>query len=115
MEGNVDSGVPQIFACGVWDLGIFFAESWALESGIQFKESGIQASSTDKKNPEFMSWNPQSKTRFPYIGQKLRSALLPLFSDKETLCWLGSWIHDQRHKPSSPFTANLCVDFSYPK
>ena len=41
MEGNVDSGVLQIFACGVWDLGIFFAESWALESGIQFKESGI--------------------------------------------------------------------------
>ena len=78
-------------------------------------ESGIQASSTDKKNPEFMSWNPQSKTRFPYIGQKLRPALLPLFSDKETFCWLGSWIHDQRHKPSSPFTANLCVDFSYPK
>ena len=100
----------------------FVAESWALESGIHLKESGIpltleirNPSSTDKKNPESMAWNPQSKTGFPYIRQKLRPALLSLFSDKESHCWLGSWIYDQRHKPSSPFTADLRVYFSYPK
>ena len=96
-------------------VGKFLAESWALESGIPLTLGIRNPSSTDKKNPESMSWNPQSKTGFPYIGQKLRPVLLSLFSDKETLCWLGPWIHDQRHKPSSPFTADLRVYFSYPK
>ena len=42
MEGNVDSGVPQIFACGVWDLGIFFLWNpglWNLEYNSRNPES----------------------------------------------------------------------------
>jgi len=43
-------------------------ESWALESGIQLKDSGIHQrleSGTQfplTKNPKFSSWNPESKT-----------------------------------------------------
>ena len=55
--------------------GIRIPESWALESGLQLKESGIpltiriqNPSSTDKEtesstwNPESKAWNPESKT-----------------------------------------------------
>ena len=41
-------------------------ESWALESGIQFKESGIRNPSSTTKNPESII---QDCLRFPYIGQ----------------------------------------------
>ena len=41
-------------------------ESWVLESGIQFKESGIRNPSSTTKNPESII---QDCLRFPYTGQ----------------------------------------------
>ena len=41
-------------------------ESWVLESGIQFKESGIRNPSSTTKNPESII---QDRLRFPYTGQ----------------------------------------------
>ena len=60
MEGNLDSGAPQIFACGVWDLGNVFSESWALESGIQYKESGIPLT-RGIRNPGKFRWQEESR------------------------------------------------------
>ena len=45
----------EIFACGIRNLGkvcLWNPESWALESGIQLKESGIQNPSSTYKE-----WN----------------------------------------------------------
>ena len=57
-------------------------ESWALESGMQLKETGIllkigiqNPSSTDKDcdpvpgNPELMAWNEESKVVYHLHGQ----------------------------------------------
>ena len=56
----MDSGKREIFACGIRNPRTFCSldpESWALESGIQLKESGISlmigirnSSSTDKES-----------------------------------------------------------------
>ena len=72
---------PENFC--LWNL-----ESWALESGIQLQESGIpmtvgiqNPSSTEKDlessnwNPEYMAWNPESKT----VLDSLRLRFLILF------------------------------------
>ena len=50
MLGNPDSGIAEIFARGI-------RGSWALESEIQLKESGIPLT----KNLESTTWNPESK------------------------------------------------------
>ena len=57
-----DFGIRDIFACGIrnprgFEFGI--PESWALESGIQLKESGILLT-TGVQNPSSKDkdWNP---------------------------------------------------------
>ena len=61
-----DTTIQDIFACGIRNPGKFCKwnlEPWALESGIQLKESGIQnPSSTDK------DWNPVPSIRNPGRG-----------------------------------------------
>ena len=72
-----------MFACGIRNLGKFYTlnlESWALEFGIQYKESGIpltigihNPSSTDK------DWNPLPGIRNPRYGiQNPRLSWIPL-------------------------------------
>ena len=79
-----DSGFRKIFACGIRNLGKFYTwnlESWALESGIQLKESGIlltiriqNPSSTDK------DWNQVPGIRNPLCGiQNPRLSWIPLY------------------------------------
>ena len=44
MQGNLDSEIREIFACAIWNLenfSLWNPESWALESGINLKESEI--------------------------------------------------------------------------
>ena len=71
---SIASEIQEIFACGIQKLGKFACgirnpESWALESGIQLKESRIpltieiqNPSSTDK------NWNPVPGIRNPPCG-----------------------------------------------
>ena len=74
-KGNLDSGIWEIFACGIRNTGKFgtwHPESWVLESRIQHKESRIPLTIgfTDKDwnllpgiwNLESIVWNPESKT-----------------------------------------------------
>ena len=84
MYGNPDPGVQEIFACGTngkWNL-----KSWALDSGIQLKESGIQVLLT--KNSESSTWSPESTVwnprfqdclGFPLHGAKLIKINYSLF------------------------------------
>ena len=44
MQGSPIFGIKEIFDCGIRDWGSFSSknpETWALESGVQLKESGI--------------------------------------------------------------------------
>ena len=66
MLGNLDSGI--LVESGIHEILPPESNSWALESGIQFKESGIpltigiqNPSSTDKDwNPVSGIWNLES-------------------------------------------------------
>ena len=58
MSGNRDSGIREIFACGIRNPG----------SGIQFKESGFPVTigiRNLKRNPDSSLWNPKSTLRNP--------------------------------------------------
>ena len=87
MQGNSDSGIQEIFACGIRNLGKFCLwnpKSWALESRIQLRESGIpltigiqKPSSTEKDS------NPVPGIRNPRRGiQKPRLSWIPLHGAK---------------------------------
>ena len=61
-KGNRIPESSKVFACGTWNPGRFELEnlkSWALESGIQLKESGIQVPLM-KNRAETGAWIPES-------------------------------------------------------
>ena len=57
-----DFGIRDIFACGIRNPGGFefgIPESWALESGIQLKESGILLTiGVQNPSSKVKDWNP---------------------------------------------------------
>ena len=73
-------GIREIFACGIQNLGNFSfwnMELWALESGIQLKDSRIpltirilNQSSTDK------DWNPVLGIRNAQCGIRIQDCLI---------------------------------------
>ena len=70
-KGNLDSGIWEIFVCGIRNTGKFgmwHPESWVLESRIQHKESRIPLTIigfTDKTDKD---WNPVPRIRNPLCG-----------------------------------------------
>ena len=86
-----DSGIREIFACGIWNPGKFNGlwnlESWALESGLQLKQSGILLMihlKTKTQCPESGIQGIESSIQdclgFRYMGT------IPLFICKELGC-----------------------------
>ena len=86
-------GVLEIFSCGIrnWSRKnlLWNPESWALESGIQLKESGIpltigirNPSSTDK---ESVTWNPEFKNVLDSLTSGERSPKKTSIKVKRTL------------------------------
>ena len=71
MLGNADSGISEMFACGIRNPGTFCLwdlESWALEPGIQLEESGIlQRIGIQNPSSTYKDWNQQKKkNKFVY-------------------------------------------------
>ena len=79
-KGHPDSGVHEIVACGIRNLGHFCLwnqGSWALESRIKLKESGIQIPLT-KSGMQFLESGIDSVESgiqdclgFPYMERKI--------------------------------------------
>ena len=65
MLGEPDSGIREIFACGIRNppkkICLWNPKSWALESGLQFKKFGIPLTIG------FSIQVPQTKTRIQYL------------------------------------------------
>jgi len=58
------NGIREFFACGIQNLGNFSfwnLKLWALQSGIQLKDSGIPLT-IRILNQSSTEWNPESKT-----------------------------------------------------
>ena len=68
MQGNVDSGIREIFACGILNPGLWNPEQSLRSPESHFRfESGVPVqltknSETNTQNPESMAWNPESTT-----------------------------------------------------
>ena len=67
MQGNADSGIREIFACGILNPGLWNPEYsfrnppyFRLESGVPVQLT--KNSETNTQNPESMAWNPESTT-----------------------------------------------------
>ena len=67
MQGNADSGIREIFACGILNPGLWNPE-YSFRNPPYFRlESGgpVQLTKnleTNTQNPESMAWNPESTT-----------------------------------------------------
>ena len=85
-KGNLDSGIWEIFACGIRNTGKFGMwnpESWVLESRIQHKESRIPLTIigfTDKTGIQYLESKIhcvesriQDCLGSPHMGQKVAS------------------------------------------
>ena len=79
-----DSGFRKIFAFGIRNLGKFYTwnlESWALELGIQHKESGIPLTiGIHNPSSTYKDWNQVPGIRNPLCGiQNPRLSWIPLY------------------------------------